>query len=229
MKIKGATPRRRGRPPAFDREEVLARAAACFWRLGYEGASIVDLTGAMGITPQSLYAAFGSKADLYREALGWYGTAFATLTAESLAGPDPLGTLAGWLRTQAILFSDPAHPPGCMISTAVLGCAVENDPVARMVAEMREATIARIRERLERAKADGEVKPDADPAALARFIGAIIQGMSVQARDGAGEAELAALAGLAAGHLTRQRAGAEDGGGRPGPEASAGLPVPDSA
>lgn len=197
--------RRRGRPPAFDRAEVLARAGETFWRLGYEGASIVDLTTAMGITPQSLYAAFGSKADLYREALGWYGDAFATLTDEDLAAPDVIGTLCGWLEAQAKAFADPTHPPGCMISTAVLGCAVENDPVARLVAARREATIARLRERLERAKTEGELRPDADPAALARFTGAIIQGMSVQARDGASAAELCALARLANEELARQR------------------------
>lgn len=197
--------RRRGRPPAFDRAEVLARAGETFWRLGYEGASIADLTAAMGITPQSLYAAFGSKADLYREALGWYGDTFATMTEEDLAAPDVIGTLCAWLEAQARTFADPAHPPGCMISTAVLGCAVENDPVSRLVAARREATIARLRERLERARADGDLNADADPAAIARFIGAIIQGMSVQARDGASAAELSALARLANGELARQR------------------------
>lgn len=201
-----ATPRRRGRPPSFDRGVVLAKAAETFWRLGYEGASIVDLTAAMGITPQSLYAAFGSKADLYREALDWYGTAFSSLTEDELNAPDPLATLAHWLDAQAVSFTDPAHPPGCMISTAVLGCAVENGPVADMVSAMREATIARIRERLERAKAEGEVKADATPAALARFIGVVIQGMSVQARDGAGRSDLLSVVSLANAELARQRA-----------------------
>ncbi len=206
VKNNNTLPRRRGRPPAFDRAEVLAKAGKTFWRLGYEGASIIDLTSAMGITPQSLYAAFGSKADLYREALGWYAISFATLTDEQLAKPGALDTLADWLEAQALLFTDPAHPPGCMISTAILGCAVENDPVARIVADRREATIRRIRERLERAKFEGELAPSADPAVIARFVGAIIQGMSVQARDGAGQAELLALARLANEELIRQRA-----------------------
>lgn len=185
---------------------VLAKAGETFWRLGYEGASIVDLTRAMGITPQSLYAAFGSKAELYREALDWYGSAFATLTADMLARPGALATLAAWLERQAELFSDPDHPPGCMISTAVLGCAVEHEPVARVAAARREATIAHIRARLVRAKAEGEMRPDADPGTLARFVGAIIQGMSVQARDGARRAELVALARLAGAELRRQEA-----------------------
>lgn len=201
-----ALPRRRGRPPAFDRAEVLAKAGETFWRLGYEGASIVDLTAAMGITPQSLYAAFGSKAELYREALGWYGAAFATLTGDMLAAPGVLDTLAAWLETQATLFTDPSFPAGCMVSTAVLGCAVENDPVARMVSSLREATIARVRERLERAGAEGELKPGADPAALARFVGAIIQGMSVQARDGASRTELLGMVAIANEELARQQA-----------------------
>ncbi|SNB71045.1 hypothetical protein SAMN07250955_10847 [Arboricoccus pini] len=131
--------------------------------------------------------------------------AFSTLTDEMLSRPDPLDTLSTWLETQAALFSDPDHPPGCMISTAVLGCAVENDPLARMVAERREATIARIQARLARARMEGEIKADADPLTLARFVGAIIQGMSIQARDGAGRAELTALARLAAEELARQQ------------------------
>ncbi len=184
----------------------MAKAGETFWRLGYEGASIADLTAAMGITPQSLYAAFGSKAGLYAEALGWYRDAFAPLTEEDLAAPDAIATLSAWLETRAALFADPAHPAGCMISTAVLGCAVENDPVAAMVSEMREATVARFRERLARAKTEGELRPDADPAALARFIGAIVQGMSVQARDGASATELVALARLANEELARHSA-----------------------
>ena len=206
VKINEVTARRRGRPPAFDRIEVLEKAAETFWRLGYEGASIVDLTTAMGITPQSLYAAFGSKADLYREALGWYGAAIGMPHDKVLDAPRVLDSLAAWLEILAIRFTDPAHPPGCMVATAVLGCATENDPVARLVAALREAMIARICWRLERARAEGEMQSDADPAAVARFIGAIIQGMSVQARDGASQAELQALARLASEELARQRA-----------------------
>lgn len=203
MKNETSAPRRRGRPPAFCRDDVLAKAAECFWRRGYEGTSIVDLTTAMGITPQSLYSAFGSKADLYREALKWYGAAFATLTEESLERPDTIVTLTAWMKTQAMLFTDLTHPRGCMISTAVLGCAAENDQVADMVANLRETTIFRLQKRLQRAKVEGELRSNADPAALARFVGAIIQGMSVQARDGASRAELMAIARLAEEELLR--------------------------
>lgn len=200
-------PRRRGRPPAFDRQEVLTKAAQTFWRRGYEGTSIVDLTNAMGLTAQSLYAAFGSKALLYREALDWYGVALGAITPERLDGPDAIDTLSTLLRDQARTFTDPAYPPGCMIATALLGCAQENDPVSEMVADLRRDSVARIRTRLERAMVERDVRSDADPGALARFVGAIIQGMSVQARDGAGTDELVAVADLAAAELARHRAG----------------------
>jgi len=206
--VKNAQPtalRRRGRPPAFDRETVLARAAETFWRLGYEGASIVDLTTAMGITAQSLYAAFDSKAGLYQAALGWYADG-ATFTQQALDEPDAIATLSALLAAEARRFADPATPPGCMISTAVLGCAVENDPVAARVSAMREATIARVCGRLERAQREGELRPDADPAALARFVGAILQGMSVQARDGADERQLGTVASIASSTLAQARA-----------------------
>jgi AcrR family transcriptional regulator len=187
----------RGRPPAFDRTDVLTKAAKTFWRFGYEGASIADLTAAMGITPQSLYAAFGSKAKLYEETLEWYRLTFSKLSPEVLEKPGILDTLQEWLIDVAKLFSDPSHPPGCMISTAVLGCAVENAPIAKHLTSMRAGMIARIRKRLEQGKLEGELKPDTDADALARFICAVTQGMAVQARDGANETELLAIARLA--------------------------------
>ncbi|MBM7853138.1 AcrR family transcriptional regulator [Methylopila capsulata] len=206
MKNNQGLVRRRGRPPAFDRREVLERAAKIFWRRGYEGASIVDLTDAMGITAQSLYAAFGSKAQLYREALDWYRAALGAITPEALDAPDAIAVLSALLRDQARAFTDPAYPPGCMIATAALGCAEENDPVSAMVADLRHASVALVRARLERAIVEGDLRPDADPVALARFVGAVIQGLSVQARDGAGADELVAVAELAAMELARHRA-----------------------
>lgn len=167
---------------------------------------MIDLTHAMGITPQSLYAAFGSKADLYRETLEWYRVELSSLSPEELAGPDVVGTLSRWLLAEARRFGDPATPPGCMISTALLGCAVENDPIAEIVAGLRNGTLSLLQVRLGRAKAGGELKADAEPRDIARFIGAIIQGMSVQARDGAKSKELISLAQLAVNELERQRA-----------------------
>lgn len=199
-------PRRRGRPPAFDRNAVLEMAADTFWRLGYEGASITDLTAAMGITPQSLYAAFTSKADLYREALAWYRAHIGASTARALEDENVMTALARVLRDSAHEFTRPGRPHGCMVSTAVLACAVEHETVARHVSGMRNETLDAIRSRIERGIAEGQLQEATDAPALARFVGAIIQGMSVQARDGASRPELSAMADLAVAEIERHRA-----------------------
>jgi len=202
---KESLPRRRGRPPAFDRNDVLEKAAETFWRLGYEGASIADLTAAMGITPQSLYAAFTSKADLYREALAWYQANIGASTARALEESDVVKALARVLRESAHEFTKPGYPHGCMVSTAVLTCAVENEPVARHVSSLRNETLDVIKARIERGVAEGQLKQATDAAALARFVGAMIQGMSVQAQDGASKSALSAMAGLAIAEIERRR------------------------
>ncbi len=198
--------RPRGRPRAFDRDRALAAALETFWRLGYEGASIADLTAAMDITPQSLYAAFRSKAALYREALALYRTETGREIEQALdTEPDIVSALSRVMRGLAPAFACPQSPKGCMISTAVLACAVEHDPVAAHVAGLRGETIA-LYERLIRQSVDeGILDADTDPSALARYLGAIMQGMSVQARDGADESELAAIAEIAVAELERRR------------------------
>lgn len=188
----------RGRPRAFDRDEALKAATLTFWRLGYEGTSIADLTAALGITPQSLYAAFRSKAELYRESLAFYGSGLGTMAAPSpFEAPDVIEAFRLFLENSAREFTRLGMPHGCMISTATLTCAIENQEIADHVASLRGKALQRVRDRLEQGVADGQLSSKTDVRALARFIGAIIQGMSVQARDGAGEAELLAVAGLA--------------------------------
>ncbi|QCN99535.1 TetR/AcrR family transcriptional regulator (plasmid) [Azospirillum argentinense] len=206
MKNNAPTPRPRGRPRAFDRDEALAKAADTFWRLGYEGASIADLTAAMGITPQSLYAAFASKADLYREALEWYQATVGASTAAALEEGDAVVALTRVLRDSVRDFTRRDRPHGCMVSTAVLTCATENDPVARHVAGLRTATINLIRARIERGISEGQLKGETNAASLARFVGAMIQGMSVQAQDGAPTEALSALADHAVAEIERHRA-----------------------
>ncbi|RXT29484.1 TetR family transcriptional regulator [Rhizobium leguminosarum] len=204
--MKNSTSRRRGRPPAFDRETVLSAARETFWAHGYEGASIADLTAAMGITPQSLYAAFNSKADLYRAALEQYrGLGADTFSALS----EPIDTVSAFeriLRGSAAIFSAPEHPKGCMISTAVLNCASENAVIADHVAALRRRSLDAFAARIERGIREGDIKTGTNARALARFLGAIIQGMSVQARDGASLEELLDLAALAIAEVGRHRA-----------------------
>ncbi len=198
--------RRRGRPRAFDRDVALAAAGETFWRLGYEGASIADLTAAMGITPQSLYAAFVSKAELYREALERYRQEEGAAAGRNLnGGGHVVDAIAKLLRISAHEFSLPGRPKGCMISTAVLTCAVENDAIARHVTDLRSQTLAALEARLRRGIEEGELREHTDAGGLARFIGAILQGMTVQAQDGAGEADLLPIAEFAIAEVARHR------------------------
>ena len=206
QETKNTSQRKRGRPPAFDRETVLVAARDTFWKHGYDGSSIADLTAAMKITPQSLYAAFSSKADLYREALEQYRRMPRPEPGNPLQDAvDTVAAFDGFLSNAAGIFTAPEHPKGCMISTAVLNCAEENEPVAHYVASMRLQTLEIFKGRIERGIAEGDMRPDTNAWSLARFLGAIVQGMSVQARDGATEEELLDLIGHARSELARYR------------------------
>lgn len=186
--------RSRGRPRAFDREVALDQALRVFWRQGYEGASISDLTAAMGLTPPSLYAAFKSKEALFREALDRYIQAESAETLRAFVGAETAyEAIRTFLMDAARRFTDPVNPRGCMISTAVLACAPENRPAAEATGALRANTLAAFTTRIQ-ADIDRGLLPAASEARmLARFYGAVVQGMSVQAIDGATEEELTAL------------------------------------
>ena len=191
-------PKKRGRPRTLDRNVGLDVAARLFWEHGYEGTSIADLTAAMGVTPPSLYATFGSKEELYRQALD-----HAT-ERESKARMDALQSdmsayeaLSFYLHDVATGISRPGDPRGCIVSTAVVQCAAENETVAKSVTARREAAIKAIRERFDRAVIEGELAAGTDTDSLARFYGAFVQGMSVQACDGACTERLRRLVDIA--------------------------------
>lgn len=186
-----------------------------FWAQGYEGTSLRDLTGAMGISPPSLYAAFGSKEALYREALERYrattGVSFSTLIEEE---PSVFAVLSRILRDSARAFADSSVARGCMISIGMLTCAPEHVAVAEEVASLRRSALAGLRDLFRRAVTGGQLPSGTDVDDLARFYASVIQGMSVQARDGASAEELEAIVALA----LRAWPGATEGGatgGRP--------------
>jgi AcrR family transcriptional regulator len=187
--------KRRGRPREFDQEKALDRALELFWRQGYEGTSIADLTAAMGITPPSLYAAFGSKEQLYYEVLQRYRASVGRCLATALeAEPTAYSAVERFLYESARIFGARENPSGCLISSGILSCAPENKKVAETVASMRAEAIQAIRRRLQAAVKSGELPRPTDLTQLARFYGAVVQGMSVQARDGANAKTLRAIA-----------------------------------
>src|SRR5215467_5830769 len=183
-----------GRPRAFDRDQALELALDVFWRKGYEGASLSDLTEAMGINPPSLYAAFGNKEELFREALDRYMERQAEVLREVLARPKARDAIAALLTCTADALTDKSTPPGCLLVQGISGCGGHAQCISNELAKRRAANERTVRERLKRAKAEGDLPKDVDPAALSRFVATVAEGMAVQVAGGASRAELRRIA-----------------------------------
>lgn len=189
--------RPRGRPITFDRDAALARAMETFWGAGFEASSIPRLTAAMGISAQSLYAAFGSKEALYREAIDLYRRTVGGFAARALAEEaDALDAVARVLREAADLFARNAATPGCMIALAPAGPEGE-DALVPFGRALRAEVHAALTERLEHGRREGQIRADTNCSAWARYVSSVIQGLSVQARDGVPREVLRSIADIA--------------------------------
>ncbi|WP_330235712.1 TetR/AcrR family transcriptional regulator [Streptomyces sp. NBC_00566] len=188
----------RGRRRAFDRDAALDIAMDLFWRRGYAGTSIADLTAAMGINPPSLYAAFGNKRGLFEEALSRYEKERSRCLTESMAEPTARGAVLKFLTGTAEAATLPDRPPGCLTVQGGLACGAEDGEIVELLATSRARTRHALHDRLEKAVTDGDLPPDTDCAALARCVFATAQGLNVEASAGATYPELAAAAEVAA-------------------------------
>jgi len=186
-----------GRPRSFDTGKALDRAVDVFWRKGYEGASLSDLTKAMGINRPSLYAAFGDKEKLFRKVLDRYAEGPASYSSAALQEPTSRAVVEHLLHGTADVLTSPGSPRGCLLVQGALTCGNGADSVRKELISRRMAGEAALRQRLNRAKIDGDLPPDANPASLARYIVTLIQGMSVQAAGGATRRELHRIIGIA--------------------------------
>jgi AcrR family transcriptional regulator len=179
-----------GRPREFCADKALGEALRLFWRKGYEGTSLTDLTEAMGVTRPSLYATFGNKEDLFHKALDLYNRAYLNFMGPALEEPRSRDVVARLLTGFADAQSDPANPPGCFSTNAALACSEAAEPIRQELVARRARGETALRERLERAKDEGDLPADADPADLARYVMTMAQGMAVQAKAGASRADL---------------------------------------
>jgi AcrR family transcriptional regulator len=186
-----------GRPRAFDADKALDRAMKVFWRKGYEGASLPDLTRAMGINRPSLYAAFGNKETLFRKAMDRYAQGPACFIQAALGQPTARAVVEHLLRGTIDLVTSPRNPHGCFMVQSALASGDTGDCIRRELARRRTASEAAVRERFERAVAEGDLPGGTDAAALARFVTLVMHGMSVHAASGATRAELTAAAEVA--------------------------------
>src|SRR5216683_1209080 len=179
-----------GRPRSFDKEKALDAALQVFWRKGYEGASMADLTSAMGIEKPSLYAAFGDKEQLFLQVLDHYQKGPAKMILAALQEPTARRAVERLLRESADAGSDPHTPRGCLYVQGALACSGESDCIRTELISRRAAGEAPLRKRLQSAKKEGALSKSADPAGLARYIMAVLHGMSVRSSAGASRKEL---------------------------------------
>ena len=186
----------KGRPRAFDTDEALQKALELFWRQGYEGTSLSDLTEAMGINRPSLYAAFGNKEQLFRRALERYlsgpAACFATAMKEPTARQVAERMLLGVVRQ----LSDPGMPSGCLVVQAALASGTEAEPIREVLAAHRNEARQALRRRFQKAIAERDLPADSDAGSLAGYLMAVTHGMAVQAAGGLPAKDLKRIADL---------------------------------
>ena len=190
----GGSKRVPGRPLAFDPEKALDQALRVFWEHGYEGASLTDLTKAMGINRPSMYSTFGNKEQLFRKVLDRYAENAAAFVPEAFGEATARGAIEKMLLTSADLLSDPKYPRGCLLVQGALACGDESKSVRKELSVRRAAGEAAIRKRLERGQAEGDLSREVDAAELASYITTVHNGMSVQAAGGASRQKLRGVA-----------------------------------
>lgn len=192
MKIAGETVTR-GRPREFDPEEALSAALQVFWTRGYEGASLAELTEAMGITKPSLYACFGNKEALFHKALDLYERDKLCYMRSALQEPTARGVAERLLRGTLQMQVGGDDPRACLGVISMVACTTQAESIKTDVIARRASSDKALVERLERAKVEGDLPVGIEPGAMATYLTAVIQGMGVQASGGATPAQLKQL------------------------------------
>ena len=194
MESISASRRKIGRPLSFDRDAALEKAMLAFWESGYETTSISDLTAAMGVTAPSIYAAYGDKKRLFLEAMRRYAGDPGDLETSFARAPTARDAVMHMIENAARLFTGAQTPRGCLLASATATGSKDAADVRAAVAEVRTSIRHTVAQRIRRDMDQGWVPPGTDPDALANLAVAVIQGMSVLARDGADREALLAVA-----------------------------------
>jgi AcrR family transcriptional regulator len=178
------------RPREFDTDEAIDRALSVFWANGYDGSSIADITSTLGITPSSLYAAFGSKAGLFEAVTDRYFDGPAAYIRAALEAPTARECVERLLRSAATLVTDERNPGGCLLVHGALVSGPESEEARELLRRRRLAAETALTQRLDRAKDTGELPSETSTVHLAQFIRTLLHGMAIQALDGATAADL---------------------------------------
>ncbi len=175
-----------GRPRSFDKEDALRAAMNVFWSLGFENTSLSALSKAMKLNPPSIYAAFGSKKDLFLQVVDFYTKTESTeIWGELDAAPTAKEAMARMLRASAMAYTETKPQRGCLIVLAAPQSTGPHPEVCEALQARRQGTIRLLTERLERGQCEGELPDSANCSSIANYYITLQQGMSIQARDGA--------------------------------------------
>jgi AcrR family transcriptional regulator len=185
------------RPRAFDEGEVLDHAMDVFWRLGYDGASMNELTRAMGVNSPSLYIAFGSKRGLFDAVLDRYEARRAPHRAWMLEGETALEVATRMLFGSIEWLTAADEPRGCLLFQAGLAAGTTNTEVPRILADRRKPAEDALTKRFKRSVTEGDLPSSSNPRQLSRYLITVFSGLAVQAAAGASAEELKESATLA--------------------------------
>jgi AcrR family transcriptional regulator len=186
-----------GRPRGFDEDAALEAAMQVFWEKSYEGATIADLTQAMGINRSSMYAAFGDKESIFRRVMQRYRADRMTYIRQALAQPSLRRVVAGLIHGTAEFLSRPDNPRGCLSIQGALACGTDAEQVKLATIDWRKNGEAALKNRLQQAQSEGELPAQIQPADFARYLSSVMAGLSVQAANGATRADLQRVAEIA--------------------------------
>lgn len=192
MKLQTASAAR-GRPREFCVDAALTAALRVFWSKGFEGASLSDLTEAMGITRPSLYAAFGNKEELFRKALDLYETEKLAYMRAALEAPTARGVAERLLYGALQMQTTGSDPKGCLGVISSVACGAEAESIKAEVIARRASSNAALQQRMARAKADGDLPDGIEPDSLVGYLNAVLQGLCIQAGSGASAEQLRTL------------------------------------
>ena len=181
---------RTGRPRGFDEDEALEAAMRVFWEKSYEGATLADLTEAMGINRSSMFAAFGNKEALFKLAVSRYANGPMRYLREAMQQPTFRGAVEAALRGTVEFLSNPGNPRGCLSIQGALACGTDAEPVKEAMIEWRKRGEANLTKRVQQAQADGELDRSINAASYARFLTTIVNGLGIHAVNGATKPEL---------------------------------------
>jgi AcrR family transcriptional regulator len=180
------TEKPKGRPRSFDRDKALLKALDLFWRKGFEPASVAELCAAMEINPPSLYSAFGNKAKLFLEAVNYYETKYWKATWLRLEERQDIGeAIDDFFSEAADILLSPSAPCGCMVVLAAINVSAESTDVVRAVSVLRQEGKDLFEKRLVRAVQEKQLPADTNTVALATVLNTLLEGMSIEAKDGA--------------------------------------------